>query len=206
MTSPTSPTGPVIGDDEMRLEREALAWAALEQRAKKEKDTRRALLNQQYREGRTEHVRTPTGDRLGNVQKTNPDPVWQVVDPDAVEAHIRATYPGALRRRYWVYAPSGSLELSAEDELAVVLREYAPHLLVEEDSVDPAAVEALLAESKELGRPVAPGIALVQPAGTVRVVPDRNAFAAVMRMHRAGLLDLESMALALPRAEHQEVA
>jgi hypothetical protein len=69
-----------------------------------------------------------------------------------------------------------------------VLLEHAPELLAEVTKVDPAAVAAAVAESREKGEAVAPGIELVKPPGELRVSPDSNAFEEFGRMVRAGML------------------
>lgn len=190
----------------MHVELEALAWAALAKKAEAEKKVRSAQLNQVYREGRTEHVRSPLGDKLGYVNKSDPDPSWYVADQTLVDDHIRQNYPGSVSTVFVVHTPGGSVTVEPEDELFLVLREHAPHLLVADERVDPAAVKALLAESADKGEPAAPGIALSSPSGTVSVNPAKGSFEAVMKLQRAGLLDLESMTRSLPSAAVEDGA
>lgn len=186
-------TSPEPIDDELREELEALAWGALERKAAEEKKVRSSSLNQRYREGRTEHIRTPLGDKLGTVNKSSPEPSWRVSNAGLVEDHIRENFPGSVRTVYVLVTPRGTLTLDPEDELCVVLREHAHWLLVESDEVDPAAVDALVEQSKTDGKPAAPGISFWGNAGVVSVRPSKDAFDAVMKMTRAGLLDLSTM-------------
>lgn len=191
-------------NDDMSVELEALAWKALESKAKTEKITRAATLNQRYREGRTEHVRTPLGDNLGYVNKSMPEPAWKVTNQGLLEDFIRATFPGGLRTVYVLHTPSGSLTLQPDDELVHVLLEHAAHMLVETDEVDEDTVTALVEQSAEENEAAAPGISWVAPSGVVSVNPTKTAFDAVMRMSRAGLLDLTSMRLLeLPVSEQE---
>lgn len=201
MTSPEP-----LGDD-LREELEALAWGALERKAAEEKEARRVRLNQRYRQGHTERVRSPMGDALGAVGKSDPQPEWRVSNAGLLEDHIRENFPGSVRTVFVLVQPYGTWTLQPEDELCRVLREAAPHMLVETDEVDPAAVEALVEESKATNRAAAPGISFWGNAGVVSVRPSKDAFDAVMKMQRAGLLDLSSMTLsALPPAEASDGA
>lgn len=197
-------TSPEPLPDGLREELEALAWGALERKAAEEKKVRSAALNQRYRQGHTEHIRTPLGDRLGAVNKSDPQPEWRVSNAGLVEDHIRENFPGSVRTVFVLVTPYGTWTLQSEDELCRVLREHAPHMLVETDEVDPAAVEALVEESKATNKAAAPGISFWGNAGVVSVRPSKDAFDAVMRMTRAGLLDLSSMTLAaVPPAEEE---
>lgn len=186
-------TSPEPIDDDLRTELEALAWGALEKRATEEKKARTSALNQRYREGRTEHVRSPLGDKLGTVNKSSPEPAWRVANDALLEDHIRAEFPGSVRTVYVLHTPSGTLVLQPEDELALILLEHAPHMLVESDEIDPDAIKALVEQSKTDGVAAAPGISLWANAGVVSVRPAKDAFEAVMKLTRAGLLDLSSM-------------
>lgn len=163
----------------MNDEVEALAYAAIEKEAKRRKDLQRAVLNQRMTEGDTRRVRSPLGDKLGAISKTDPEPQWTVTDPDALDAHLR-TFPGNLVE----------VDVIADEPAAVeVLREHAPHLLRTAEVLAPGVVEAALEQSAATGEPAAPGIGRVQPAGTVNVRPDKDALAAVAKLVRAGQLD-----------------
>jgi hypothetical protein len=186
-------TSPEPLPDELREELEALAWGALEKKAAEEKKLRSAALNQRYREGRTEHIRSPLGDKLGTVNKSSPTPSWKVANPALVEEHIRAEFPGSVRTVYVLHTPSGTLVLQPEDELTLVLQAHAPHMLVVSDEIDPDAITALVEQSKADGVAAAPGISLWANAGVMTVRPSKDAFDAVMKLQRAGLLDLSTM-------------
>lgn len=158
---------------------QALIYAAIAKQAASIKEDHRVDLNQVFRDGRVEHVRSPLGDRLGYVEKTDPDPTWTVDEPELLE-HMRQ-FEGVI----------GTRQRILDEALAIkVLAVHAPELLVTEEYVLPEVRRAAVQQSEETGEPAAPGIRKVKPSGIVRVNPDKQAFQAVQRMVRAGLLDL----------------
>jgi hypothetical protein len=69
---------------------EALALAALEKIAKEGKELVKATVGTRYPDGRRETFRSPVDDRkIGIVYRTDPEPVWSVTDPAALDAHLR---------------------------------------------------------------------------------------------------------------------
>jgi hypothetical protein len=110
--------------------------------------------------------------------RTDPEPSWQVTDAAALDEHLRQ-FPGCVVITW---------DILDHDAAVAVLKEHAPHLLAEVTKVDPAAVTAAIAESREKGEPAAPGIALVKPPGELTVKPDAAAFEEFGRMVRAGVL------------------
>lgn len=170
---------------------EALAYAAIEAEAGKRKTGLRAQLNQRLVEGDTRRVRSPLGDKLGSISKTDPAPKWQVTDPDALDEHLRG-FPGNVQQ----------VEIIADEPAAIeVLRVHAPELLRTVEVLAAGVVEAALAQSAATGEPAAPGISLVKPSGTVTVRPEKNALDAVALLVRAGQLDfLPPPALPAPEA------
>ena len=188
MTEPLSP--------EVR----ALLLATLAKRIGKEEALAKAECSPRYELGTTYRFDTPLDEPLGLVQRTKPKTEWRVTDPAALEEHL-AQFPGVVDTVYDVHTPVGSLEgLTGEDELVLVLREHAAHLLVERTQVNPAAVKDALEQSKATGEAAAPGIGKVRPGGQLRVVPDRQAEQAVQRWIASGRLDWPSL-LALPSGQ-----
>ena len=178
----------------------ALLLATLAKRIGKEEALAKAECSPRYELGTTFKFDTPLDEPLGLVQRTKPKVEWRVTDPEALEEHL-AQFSGVVTVVYDVHTPVGSLEgLTAEDELVVVLREYAAHLLTERRQVSPDAVKDALEQSKATGEPAAPGIAKVRPGGQLRVVPDRQAEQSVQHWIASGRLDWAQL-LALPSGQ-----
>ena len=160
-------------------ELEALVLAELAKRVKSRTDLVKATFGQRYPDGHKETFRSPLdGNKLGIVYRTDPDPQWKITDREALHAHLRE-YPGNVETVYEI----------ADDQAAVeVLREHAPHLLVELTRVIPDVVDAALDQSRATGEAAAPGIELVKPAGSLTVKPDPKAGVAVERLVEAGVI------------------
>ena len=182
MTAPT-PLPPEV---------EALVLAELGKRVKARTETTKALFGQRYPDGHRETFRSPLdGSKLGIIYRTDPDPQWKVTNPEALHAHLRE-YPGNVETVYEIADESAAIE---------VLREHAPHLLVEVTRVIPDVVAAALQQSRDTGEPAAPGIELVKPAGSLTVKPDPKAGAVVERMVTAGLISWDGSPRALDAGE-----
>jgi hypothetical protein len=164
---------------QLPAEIEALVLAELGKRVKARTETTKALFGQRYPDGHRETFRSPLdGSKLGIVYRTDPDPQWKVTDREALHAHLRE-YRGNVETVYEI----------ADDLAAIdVLREHAPHLLVEITRVIPDVVEAALDQSRATGEPAAPGIELVKPSGSLTVKPDPKAGGAVERLVEAGVI------------------
>lgn len=169
---------------------EALVLAELAKRVQARTAAAKAVIGGNYAPGRRETFRSPVDDtKLGLVYRTDPDPEWRVVDEPALHAHL------VNDESYWepvaeVLLPSGEVALmSPVDELYQIVAEHAPHLArsatvhLRED-----VVAELLAESKRVGEPAAPGIEKVKPEGALTVRPDKAAGDAISRMVEAGIL------------------
>lgn len=157
---------------------EVLAYAAIEREAKRRKELGKAIIGQRYPDGRTERIRSPLGERLGSVYRTDPEPTWVVSDREALHAHLR-TFDDATETVY---------EIADEPAAVEVLRAHAPHLLVEITRVRPEWEQDALAQSRETGEPAAPGIEKVKPSGSLTVTPAKDAFDVVGRLMARGLL------------------
>lgn len=168
----------------------ALVLAALGKRIAAEETGVKAEFSPRYELGTTIKWESPLdGALLGYVQRTRPKPEFRITDEDALREHLAAEFPGTVETVWQLPVPGvGLVTLDPLDELAVVLREHAPHMLVEQQRVTDEAVTAALDESKASGVAAAPGITLVRPGGSLRVVPDKAAGEAVDRMAAAGLL------------------
>ncbi|MDN5929652.1 MAG: hypothetical protein L0I24_01060 [Pseudonocardia sp.] len=177
---------PVVGEVEV------LAYAAIEREAKRRKELGKAIIGQRYPDGRTERIRSPLGDRMGSVYRTDPEPQWVVTDREALHAHLR-TFPGNL---------TISVGIAPEDmaEALAVLDEFAAHLLTETTVLDPEAERAALAQSAATGEPAAPGIERVKPSGSLTVSPAKDAFDVVGRLMTRGLLSWDGRP-SLPSSE-----
>lgn len=180
----------MTADMEIPAELEALVLATVAKEASKRKDAAKAVLNQAYKEGQTNHIRSPLGEKLGTVLKTDPDPRWTVTDSGALDAHLR-TFEGATETYYEIASVSAAVDH---------LREHAPELLVKVTRVRQDVIDAAIAESRETGEPAAPGIERVKPAGVLTVTPDKQAAAAVSRLVSTGVIDWQGRPLAIEAA------
>lgn len=158
---------------------EALALAELRARVLDRYDTVRAVAGQTLDDGDKRTVRSPLGDMLGVVSRSDPDPRWAVTDREALCAHLYDEVPGSVETVYEVAGPV--------TEVIAVLRVHAPHLLAEVTRVRAVAVDRALAAAAA-GDTAAPGIELVKPAGSVSVRRAKGCGAAIERMQRVGLL------------------
>ena len=178
---------------ELSPEVELLALAAVA----KEIETRtvlvKALIGQRYGDGDKHTFRSPvTGQRLGQVWKTDPNPKMVIVDRDALEEHLRS-FPGNL-------ITDVVIDPDRMPEALAVVQEHAPDLLVEVSRLDPTVVDAALAQSRATGQPAAPGIELRKPSGTLTVKPDPGSFEQVSLLVQANLLTWDARPV-LPEAE-----
>lgn len=186
---------------ELSNEQRALILATLRKAVDGEQRLTTALFSPGYGDGDKRVFRSPLDDApLGRVERTAPKAEWSVTDLDALHAHL-AEHEGCMQDVTAVLVPGiGWHEVDPRDEIAVVLREHAPHLVADEQRVSADAVDAALEQSRATGQPAAPGIGRVRPAGVLRVVPDRDAARTVARMWRAGVLDWNQV-LALPAGQ-----
>ncbi len=170
-------------------EQRALVLAALGKAIKAEDRLVRAEFSYDYRPGDSRKFRSPLdGAALGAVLRTDPDPTWTVTDPDALREHL-ASFPGAVETVYQLDVGDGEVvELPEAAEVTQVLLAHAPHLLAPLVRVSQEVVAAAVAESAESGVAVAPGIGQVPGVPVLRVVPAKDAEAAVQRMVTAGLI------------------
>lgn len=180
----------------LRPEERALILAALAARVKAEQEMVKAEFSVAYVAGSKQTFRSPLGDALGYVQRTDPAPEWRITDEPALRKHLAAEFPGVIEQVVLLAVPGvGLVELDQLDELHQVLAEHAPHLLLRQERVTADAVAAALEQSKATGTPAAPGITYIRPGGTLRVVPDKAAPAAVERMVAAGIVGWDGRAL-----------
>lgn len=172
---------------------ECLAYGAIEAEAKRRKTIEKALLGAEYPEGRTQRFTSPlpgrAGGALGSVLRTQGKAEFRIVDRDAFLEHARQ-FDHAVELVFDVHTPTGSLTgLSEVDELVVVLREHAAHMLVERERVAPEVEKAAIEQSEATGEPAAPGIELVETPGEMRVTPAKGAIDVVARLVQAKLLN-----------------
>lgn len=193
----TAPVSPEAGPQPLGPEARALVLATLRQRVEAEQKMATALFSTALSAGVTLRLRSPLGDKLGSVLRTDPEVRWDVTDPDALDAHLRS-FPGVVETTV-------GIDQADMPEALAVIAEHAPHLLTETTYVPRSAVQAALAQSKATGEPAAPGISKVRPGGVIQVRPDKGAAEAVARMVRAGLVDWASV-LALDPPAVEEAA
>jgi hypothetical protein len=156
---------------------ELLVLAELSKRVRSRLAAVKAVVGGGFAAGDKRTYRSVVGDtKLGTVYRSDPDPEWQVVDRDALYAHLRQD-----RNNVETFA-----EILDEQAAIHVLREHAPHLLAEIERVDLAAVDAALDRARR-GEQV-PGVEKVKPEGVLSVRPDKNAGAAIERMVQAGVI------------------
>lgn len=161
----------------------ALMLRAVATTAMKNLDSVKAELSG-YEPGQRSTFRSPLDDRkLGIVYRTDPDPVWAVVDREALLDHL-----GEFEGNWETV-----LEIDGEmSEVLGVLETHAPHLIKVSKIIPEWVVEAALEASKEAGEAVAPGIKKIKPGGVLTVTPDKKeAGAAFAAMVRAGWLTWE---------------
>lgn len=171
---------------------QALALAELERRVKASRAAVKAIVGQSYAEGERRTIRSPLdGSRLGMVWRSDPEAEWKVTDPEALDAFLRTYYRGALETTVGI-APENMPEVLA------VLQEHAPHLLTESTRVRQDVIDATVAESRDKGEPVAPGVDRVKPAGVLTVRPDKACGEAVAALVQAGWLTWDGQPAALP--------
>lgn len=188
---------------ELRPEHRALVLAVLAKRVAEEQELTKGEFSRLYEPGTKHTFESPIdGALLGYVQRTRPKPEWRVTDERALREHL-ATFPGCVEEVLQLPVPGiGLVELDPADELAQVVAEHAPHMLVREQQVTREAIQAAVEESRAQAAPAAPGITLVRPGGQMRVVPDKDAAAAVERMVNAGVVSWDGRP-ALPAGDEQ---
>lgn len=179
--------------DPLPPEVELLALKALENEVVRRQKVVKAVIGQGYADGDKHTFRSPLDDApVGIVYKTDPEPVWEVVDRDALEAHLRAI----------PYNVTSKVTIAPEDmpEVLAVLAVHAPDLIAETHELDSSAVAAALLQSKVDGKPAAPGIEKRKPSGVLTPKLGRGAYETVGRLIQAGLLTWDARPV-LPAGE-----
>lgn len=182
-------TSPEPLPDEVEL----LALAELAKRIKARQAGTKAVVGAQYQPGDKHTFRSPVdGRRIGQVWRSDPDAEWIVVDKEALHAHLRQ-FPGCTETVF---------EL-ADDTNAIVdaLHAAAPHLLVEVTRVRDDVVRDALIQSRETGKPAAPGIELKKPDGVLTVRPDPSAGEVIERLQQTGWLGWDGRPALPPATE-----
>lgn len=182
---------------------EAVALAELDARVTARYKAVRAVAGADLTDGDKRTIRSPLdGSSLGSIYRTDPEPRWTVTDWAAFEAHVRSSIPDGVETAYRLHVPSldEPVFLDPLDELAVILREHAPHMLREVPRIRGEVVADLLAASKTSGQPAAAGIEQVKPSGSVAVRRSKTCGPAIERLHAAGLLTWDGKPM-LPLAD-----
>lgn len=182
---------------ELPPEVEAIALKVLETEVKKRQAAVKAIVGQRYDDGDKRAFRSPLGDtRLGTVYRSDPEPAWQVTDPDALHTWL-ADQPDYVEHTVEI--------VGDQAEVLAVLADHAPHLLADVIRVRESAVAEILGQAKTTGATDAPGIERVKPAGTLTVRPEKGAYEAVAALVAANLLTWDGRP-ALPPAEGESAA
>lgn len=160
---------------------ELLALGAVVKEIAARETVLKALIGQGYADGDKHTFRSPlTGQKLGQVWRTDPNPKMVIVDRKLLEEHLMG-FPGNVITDVVIADPD-------MPEALVVLQEHAPQLLTEVQRLDPTAVDAALAQSRETGIPAAPGIEQVKPSGVLTPKPDPAAYEQARLLVQAGAL------------------
>lgn len=156
-------------------------------------NTARADASKVLSEGSRIPVRTPEGEKIATVSKTDPVRTARINNESAFEAWVRANHPERIKT---VQVISGT-----ENAVIKVLFTHAPHLLRAHTVVDPELVKEVKRLSAKLGTPVGPegetdieGVVVERPEGTVTCRPDEDGLAEVIQMFRSGVLTFEGLA------------
>lgn len=156
-------------------------------------DGARAEAAAHLEEGSRLPIRTPGGEKIATVSKTEPVRTARIEDTAAFEAWARVTYPDRVKTEYGING--------TDNEVKKILFAHAPHLLREYRVVDPELVKEVRRLSVKLGVPAGPdgevdvpGVVVERPSGTVVCRPDENGLAEVIEMFRSGLLTFDGLA------------
>lgn len=166
---------------------------------KKANDTARASCNL-LDDGEGVPLRSPSGLKVGQAKRTDPERKAIVTGPAALDVWLRKTYPDQVEE---------TEEVSPDTEAVLaVLREHAPELVVRTSRVAARMVPDVLAASEAAGAPMGPdgeldvpGVQVEKPRGVLTITFDRKtSAAAIAEMWRAGLIQLDGngVRLALP--------
>jgi hypothetical protein len=171
---------------------ELLVLAELAKRVKARQVTTKAVVGAQYSDGDKHTFRSPVdGRRIGQIWRTDPDAEWKVTDEAALLAHLRQ-FPDCVEQFY---------EIADIPSAIAVLKEYAPHLLVEVSRVIPDVIADAVTQSRETGKPAAPGIELVKGSGVLVVRPDAGAGSVIERLQEAGWIGWDGRPALPPATE-----
>ena len=171
---------------------ELLVLKELEKRVKSRQSTTKAIVGASYSDGDKHTFRSPIdGRKIGSVYRTDPDAEWQITDEAALLEHLRQ-FPDCVEHFY---------EITNTDAAIKVLEVHAPHLLVEVSRVIPDVIQDAVTQSRETGKPAAPGIALVKGSGVLVVRPDAAAGSVIERLQEAGWIGWDGRPALPPATE-----
>jgi hypothetical protein len=173
---------------------EALVLAHLSKVVEERDGVLRAIIGVGYADGDKHTFRSPIDHAaLGAVWRTDPKPLWRVVD--------RLSFDAWLAGRDEYTDTDVEIRSGFEAEAFAVLAEHAPHLLVEAVRIRQGAEAEVLAECKRQKAPVAPGVELVKPEGRLTVKPADGAGEAIAGMVAAGVITWDGRPLELEPTE-----
>lgn len=167
---------------------------------KKANDNARVAAGHLLDDGEGVPLRTPSGMKVGQAKRTDPERKATVTGPAALDAWIRKNYPDQVEE---------TEEVSPDtDAVLAVLRQHAPELVVRTSRVAARMVPDVLAASEAAGEPMGPdgeldvpGVQVEKPRGVLTITFDRKTGAAAIgEMWQAGLIQLDGdgVRLALP--------
>lgn len=123
-----------------------------------------------------------TGEKLGTVSMSDPDPKAEIVDRDAFVAHMAATFPAVVDE---VTVLRDGVENDAMD----VLREHAPHLLETRQQVTVQGEKAALELATRPDSDPIPGVEVRWPRGVVSTRLSTDGRALIRARIAAGSVD-----------------
>jgi hypothetical protein len=159
---------------------QALYVAAIKSWAVKEEDVTRALAAKFRETPGTTPYRAPSGELLGTLQLTDPEPKWMVTNQQELDEWL-ATDPDNVVKDEHLDPPD-------VDALMDLVRAHHPEWLKPITYIRPEARAAALAQTKETGKPC-PGVTLERERGRLIVKAAKGAREVFARMIRAGDLD-----------------
>lgn len=139
-------------------------------------------------------VWSPLGDSeaLGSISKSAPESVLMMTDETLLLDWLEENYPEHIRRTWEQTGPA--------EEIEMVLKMHAPHLLTERRSVQPWALAQMKHAALEAGRPVGqggeldiPGVEMSEPVShmTVRGVKSESTDRQIRALIAASLISPE---------------
>lgn len=166
---------------------------AMDRMAKAQKALRETATKDLLPKERHVAVHPVTGEALGYITHSDPDPKATVTDRNALMPWIQDHNPDGLRDVTYVDGK--------DEEVLAALRQYAPHLLQSTVEIAPwaeAEAEREAVRAYNEGDPPIPGIVVEKPEGTVIAYPNAKKFEQFVDVIRGGFVGVDGAVPALP--------